>query len=808
MQKLEYIEFEDGIYYQYPRKRAMNILNRPLTDNELGELRYANSLIKYANELTYYINNDNRYDLIAERDMQLQQANAMIEKLLDAEYQYAKGGKISQEDKDRVLDNIDKEGIDYGIREYDEYTDIKDNQFQKLRKDYIVRAKQLERQAKKDEYYNDLVDNEGLDYTFTEYVDPEEVENEELKKKIKAYEKAKDRLLDYLGTRSKVEQVEYLKDDELLVPLRTGIGMFADGGRINIVDEDVKFDKSKYRGALGDFDADGIANIDDAKPLTNTGTQETVEQVQLSKTFNQLLKLKSQLNDTMNMTVDELDEISPSGAQIYARTKTPYSILKKLVDKRLTNKELGLTDLVGTTVAVDDLKDLKRVDRAIKGGALGKVVEREDMYANPKAGYRAVHYLIEADDYIVEVQLKTKRQKELNVLSHDAYKSGNLNEKYLLKLTDLANKADKGNKNAIKEFDTIMKNKNKVVDQLNQSFGFGGEITRSYDITRESGVGTYAVGGKVSEAGDTDYPSELLNYAKGGKTDTYVAITLVPKKTAYKGGKGEVYKNMEAFYDTINSNEDKYPFVHYISVMDSRKSDPTDISEVRVYMVGEKSGFDKVEKKGLYDLFDLKKSSEKVKKYARGGKTQGYNARLDESLGERTGAEINFEQKRKDRRDESKAMEKASGKRAYSSVRTMDKGNRMLDHGGMLAQVGELFDADTEVEYARGGQVSKGIVRNQEENYLLRLAISYSLNRFDNADRDTLDKIYDRIVKFSNNYGKMAQGGELFDADTEVEYARGGRNKKRDDMFLSKEEHEKAYSGKRKKMRRYKKRKK
>ena len=370
----------------------------------------------------------------------------LVEITMVEDSEYAKGGKISQEDKDRVLDNIDKEGIDYGIREYDEYIDIKDNQFQKLRKDYIVRAKQLERQAKKDEYYNDLVYNEGLDYTFTEYVDPEEVENEELKKKIKAYEKAKDRLLDYLGTRSKAEQIEYIKSDAELAPLATGILMFEEGGRINIVDKNVKFDKSKYKGALGDFDADGIANIDDAQPLTNTGEQKTVEQVQLSKTFNQLLKLKSQLNETMNMTVDELDQIAPEGAQIYARTKTPYSILKKLVDKRLTDKELGLTDLVGTTVAVDDLKDLKRVDRAIKSGALGKVVEREDMYANPKAGYRAVHYLIEADNYIVEVQLKTKRQKELNILGHDAYKSGNLNEKYLLKLTDLANKADKGNK--------------------------------------------------------------------------------------------------------------------------------------------------------------------------------------------------------------------------------------------------------------------------------------------------------------------------------------------------------------------------
>ena len=109
------------------------------------------------------------------------------------------------------------------------------------------------------------------------------------------------------------------------------------------------------------------------------------------------------------------------------------------------------------------------------------------------------------------------------------------------------------------------------------------------------------------------------SYAEGGGIDDYVAITLVPKKTAYKGGKGEVYKNMQTFYDTINSNEDKYPFIHSLHITDSRKANPEDISEIRVYMLGEKSGFDDVEKRGLYDLFDLKKSKEEVKAYAEGG---------------------------------------------------------------------------------------------------------------------------------------------------------------------------------------------
>ena len=47
---------------------------------------------------------------------------------------------------------------------------------------------------------------------------------------------------------------------------------------------------------------------------------------------------------------------------------------------------------------------------------------------------------------------------------------------------------------------------------------------------------------------------------------------------------------------------------------------------------------------------------------------QGYNARLAESLGMRTGKESKKKQSYKARRDESKGMEKASGKKAYKSI--------------------------------------------------------------------------------------------------------------------------------------------
>ena len=56
----------------------------------------------------------------------------------------------------------------------------------------------------------------------------------------------------------------------------------------------------------------------------------------------------------------------------------------------------------------------------------------------------------------------------------------------------------------------------------------------------------------------------------------------------------------------------------------------------------------------------------------KGGKAkkQGYNARLDESLGARKGKKS---QSLKSRRNESKGAKKAAGKKAYSSVSTMDK---------------------------------------------------------------------------------------------------------------------------------------
>ena len=62
--------------------------------------------------------------------------------------------------------------------------------------------------------------------------------------------------------------------------------------------------------------------------------------------------------------------------------------------------------------------------------------------------------------------------------------------------------------------------------------------------------------------------------------------------------------------------------------------------------------------------------------FAKGGMMQGYNDKLDESLGNTKGKRSTKEQNYKDRRNESESMEKKGGKRKYARVKTMDKGTR------------------------------------------------------------------------------------------------------------------------------------
>lgn len=244
--------------------------------------------------------------------------------------------------------------------------------------------------------------------------------------------------------------------------------MFADGGQadVHIENADVNFDEKHYKGLLSDFDLDGLPNVDDPDPFGNQD-KKSIEQVKFSKTFKKVLDTKQDLDVELNKFVSKLQNSTSSDEKIYARSKTPFSILNKLVDSRLLDEKRGLKDLVGTTITFKNAEDLKKFMKKVRRGDLGKVIDFDDYYANPNDGYRAYHFIIEQDGIPIELQLKTDRMKEVNILSHDAYKNKSLNKEYMLYLTSLANEADNGNGFSKEQFNMVMRNKAEVRKMLN-----------------------------------------------------------------------------------------------------------------------------------------------------------------------------------------------------------------------------------------------------------------------------------------------------------------------------------------------------
>lgn len=242
--------------------------------------------------------------------------------------------------------------------------------------------------------------------------------------------------------------------------------------QIHILNENEKYGEDRYKAIFSDYDKDGIPNLDDPNP-TKKGDKHSVEERRLTDSVSKLLNIKNNLDYTMHHSVKDLASIAPKGSSIYARTKTPYSIIQKLIEKRLiVPKDIkkGLTDLIGTTIAVDNYDDILKMRKLIENGKIYEVYEIEDFYKHPLDGYMAVHYiLIYKDDkgtFPVELQLKTKRMKAINQLSHGAYAAHNLDKKRLLECTSLANRADKGDTEAIKEFNDLMENKEKLEDSF------------------------------------------------------------------------------------------------------------------------------------------------------------------------------------------------------------------------------------------------------------------------------------------------------------------------------------------------------
>ena len=204
-------------------------------------------------------------------------------------------------------------------------------------------------------------------------------------------------------------------------------------------------------------------------------------------------------------------------------------------------------------------------------------------------------------------------------------------------------------------------------------------------------------------------------------------------------------------------------------------------SDKEFFEIAKNRGFDFDDEKETF--VSMKTYNEGVyshKDFANGGTTQGYNDKLDEDLGSRLGRESRYSQSLKDRRDESKAGNKTLGRRAYSSVGTMDKDDRMMlmeggemeyKHGGKTQG---YDDKDRESIGERNkGKKSQSLKSRMDES----AGMEKSMGRRKYADVSTMDK-GDR---------KKARGGSVEGKIDRDRYVKLRRDKEKEIKKLKKE---------------------
>jgi hypothetical protein len=160
------------------------------------------------------------------------------------------------------------------------------------------------------------------------------------------------------------------------------------------------------------------------------------------------------------------------------------------------------------------------------------------------------------------------------------------------------------------------------------------------------------------------------------------------------------------------------------------------------------------------------------KKMAHGGKTQGYDDKLDESLGSRKGAGRTKEQSRKDRRDESAAMEKSMGRRKYASVGTMDKGSREMEKGGRITAPQPILDGKEFIALVVDKDGMPQMKFSKTFNGALRMAKNMT-KKFGTGAYE--------VKKFDPFYGASFFKAGLFIEPTKS-FDKGGKTKKRKEV--------------------------
>lgn len=168
------------------------------------------------------------------------------------------------------------------------------------------------------------------------------------------------------------------------------------------------------RYIYGDFDKDGTPNIDDKRPY-DPKEKGTVEEILISDELKNIEKYRKPFKGTTENLAQALEK---TGYTIKHRVKTPYSIVNKLRRKHLGKIE----DIGGCLILVDSKKAAIKTGKYIEKKYM--IMDKDDYYSKPKAGYEALHYTVLYKKKPHEIQIKTKKDYQKHLEWHTAYKKG------------------------------------------------------------------------------------------------------------------------------------------------------------------------------------------------------------------------------------------------------------------------------------------------------------------------------------------------------------------------------------------------
>jgi (p)ppGpp synthase/HD superfamily hydrolase len=166
---------------------------------------------------------------------------------------------------------------------------------------------------------------------------------------------------------------------------------------------------------FGDFDKDGVPNIDDKYPLDPSKKSRTTE-ILLSE---EIKKIK----ENNKKYIPIVKRIAKEEGGSY-RIKHEYSTINKLRRKHLRD----IDDLGGVCIKTKDERSLNEKVAEIRKKY--KVIDYDNYYKKPKYGYYYAHHFVikTPEGKNVEIQLKTNRHSKIHLKSHEAYKRGTKTE--------------------------------------------------------------------------------------------------------------------------------------------------------------------------------------------------------------------------------------------------------------------------------------------------------------------------------------------------------------------------------------------